>query len=306
MQVGFIGFGEAGFTIGRGLREAGLTELFAYDIATTSGDRGPLVRDRAATAGARLVANPAELAASASILISTVTCSSTLDAARQHAMFLRGPSGTEGRQHLYADLNSVSPDVKRQVAEIVGATGAGFVEAAVMAPVGPYAQRVPMLLGGPGADAFVQAMQPFDMRLQILPGAGIGTAAAVKMCRSVVVKGLEALLTECVLGASEYGATAHVLASLQESYPGIDWKKLTDYNLNRLVVHGERRAREMEEVAETLRAAGVDPIMAEATAHRQDWGAKLGLKEQFPPEGPKSAQEVLAVLARLRQDALVR
>ena len=181
-----------------------------------------------------------------------------------------------------------------------------FVEAAVMAPVGPYAQRVPMLLGGPGADAFVRAMGPFDMRLQILPGAAIGTAAAVKMCRSVVVKGLEALLTECVLGASEYGATAHVFASLQESYPGIDWAKLADYNINRLVVHGERRAREMEEVAETLREAGVDQIMAEATARRQDWGAKLGLKEQFPPEGPKSAREVLDVLETLRRNTLVR
>ncbi len=103
------------------------------------------------------------------------------------------------RRHLYADLNSVSPDVKRQVAEVVADSGAGFVEAAVMAPVGPYAQRVPMLLGGPGADAFVKAMQPFDMRLEILREAAIGTAAAVKMCRSIVIKGLEALLTECVL-----------------------------------------------------------------------------------------------------------
>jgi hypothetical protein len=124
------------------------------------------------------------------------------------------------------------------------------------------------------------------------------------MCRSVVVKGLEALLTECVLGASAYGATTHVFASLQESYPGIEWQKLADYNLNRLVVHGERRAREMEEVAETLREAGVDPIMAEATARRQDWGAKLGLKQHFPPEGPKTAEEVLKVLEAIRRELI--
>lgn len=305
MRVGFIGFGEAGFTIGHGLREAGLQELFAYDNQATSADRGPLIRDRAATAGARLVANPAELAAAASLLISTVTCSSALDAARQHAPFLRGPSASGLSQHVYADLNSVSPGVKRQIAHVVGASGASFVEAAVMAPVGPYAHRVPILLGGPGAGAFVQHMRPFDMRLQILPDAGIGTAAAVKMCRSIVVKGLEALLAECVLGSSAYGATAHVWASLQESYPGIDWEKLADYNLNRLVVHGERRAREMEEVAETLREAGVDPIMAEATARRHDWGAKLGLKEQFPPEGPKTAADVLQALTTTRRETPV-
>ena len=301
MQIGFIGFGEAGFTIGQGLRHAGVSDVFAYDIATTTADKGPLIRSRAATAGATLVASPAELAASASILISTVTCSSALDAARQHAPFLYGRSRSDtAHRHLYADLNSVSPEVKRQIADVISTSGAVFVEAAVMAPVGPYAHRVPMLLGGAGADAFVRAMQPFDMRLQILEGAGVGTAAAVKMCRSVVVKGLEALLTECVLGASEYGATAHVFASLQESYPGIDWQRLADYNINRLVVHGERRAREMEEVAETLRHAGVDPIMAEATARRQDWGATLGLKEHFPPEGPRTAGEVLAVLETLR------
>lgn len=298
MAIGFIGFGEAGFTIGNGLRSAGLDQLLAYDIASESADRGPLIRQRAEMAGARLVSHPSELAAGANILISTVTCASALDAAVQHAPFLSGAS------HLYADLNSVSPDVKRQIAGVIANTTATFVEAAVMAPVGPYGHRVPMLLGGPGAEAFVNAMQSFDMRLQILPGAGVGTAAAVKMCRSVVVKGLEALLTECVLGASEYGATEHVFASLQESYPGIEWKTLADYNINRLVVHGERRAREMEEVAETLREGGVEPIMAAATARRQDWSAKLGLKAYFPPEGPKTTEEVLTVLERLARTSV--
>ena len=303
MQVGFIGFGEAGYTIGKGLRAAGLDRLFAYDVAWQSGDRGALIRRRAQDAGATLVATPAELAASATVLLSTVTCSSALEAAQQNAPHLHA-SGDDAAPHLYADLNSVSPEVKRQIAAVIATAGGAFVEAAVMAPVGPYGQRVPMLLGGPGAERFVQAMRPFDMRLQILPGAGIGTAAAVKMCRSVVVKGLEALLTECALGASEYGAAEHVFASLQESYPGIDWKKLADYNINRLVVHGERRAREMEEVAETLREAGVDPIMAEATARRQDWSAKLGLKQHFPPEGPQGIADVLAVLAGLTRPAL--
>jgi 3-hydroxyisobutyrate dehydrogenase-like beta-hydroxyacid dehydrogenase len=292
MRIGFIGFGEAGFTIGRGLREAGAESLFAYDIATDSTDRGPLIRSRAGQAGATLVGSPAELAAQCDVLLSTVTCSSALDAARQHASSLRA-------NHLYADLNSVSPNVKRAIAGVIAAAGASFVEIAVMAPVGPYGHRVPMLLGGAGAETFVAAMQPFDMQLQVLRGARVGTAAATKMCRSVVVKGLEALLTECVLGASEYGATEHVFASLQESYPGIEWQKLADYNINRLVVHGERRAHEMEEVAETLREAGVDPMMAEATARRQDWGAKLGLKEHFPPEGPKGVQDVLEVVRRV-------
>jgi hypothetical protein len=117
------------------------------------------------------------------------------------------------------------------------------------------------------------------------------------MCRSIVVKGIEALLAECVLGASQYDADDQVFASLKETWPGIDWKQLADYTMGRVVVHGERRAREMEEVAETLRAIGVDPLMAEATARRQEWSATLNLKAHFGPDGPKTYQEVLDVLS---------
>ena len=69
--------------------------------------------------------------------------------------------------------------------------------------------------------------------------------------------------------------------------------------VNRAVVHGERRAREMEEVAETLRAIGVEPIMAEAAARRQDWSARLNLRSHFGLEGPRTAAEVVEVVSRL-------
>jgi hypothetical protein len=126
-------------------------------------------------------------------------------------------------------------------------------------------------------------MTPLGMRLQVLASATVGSAAAVKMCRSIVVKGLEALMVECVLGASRYDADDLVFASLDESFPGIDWKKLADYMTGRVVVHGERRAREMEEVADALRAIGIDPIMAEATMRRQDWSARLDLRSTSSP-----------------------
>ena len=288
-SIGFVGFGEAGFTIGNGLRSAGV-ELVAYDIATDSPDRGPLIRSRAQQAGATLVSSHAELARTVEVLLSTVTASSAFDAARQTAPHLEA-------RHVYADLNSVSPNLKREIAALVTATGAAFVEAAVMAPVQPYGHRVPMLVGGPAAQRFADLLTPTGMRLEVLHGP-IGKAAAVKMCRSIVVKGIEALLAECVLGASRYEADERVFASLQETWPGIDWKPLADHTMGRLVVHGERRAREMEEVAETLRAIGVEPIMAEATARRQEWSAGLDLKRHFGPDGPKTYQDVLDVLNR--------
>jgi 3-hydroxyisobutyrate dehydrogenase-like beta-hydroxyacid dehydrogenase len=280
VPIGFVGFGEAGSTIAKGLRSAGAGRLYAYDITPKTSDI------------VTIVGSPGELAASADIVFSAVTSSSALEAAKQHAPFLTD-------RHLYADINSVSPALKQEIDRVITATGARFVEAAVMAPVSPYGHAVPMLLGGAGANAFVEAMAPYDMKLQILEGAKVGSAAAVKMCRSIVVKGIEALLFECVMAATQFDADDLVFASLKETWPGIDWKTLADYTSGRVVVHGERRAREMEEVADTLKAIGIDPIMAEATARRQDWSAAMGLKSHFGPGGPKTYREVVDVIATL-------
>jgi 3-hydroxyisobutyrate dehydrogenase len=281
--IGFIGFGEAGSNIAKGLRSAGVERIFAFDI-----DPGPRVRNNAAESRTVLVDSLGVLAAAADVFFLTVTASSALDAAKQISPFLHA-------RQIYADLNSVSPALKQEIEQVIRAGGAGFVEAAVMSAVPPHAHRVPMLLGGTEAEAFAELLSPFGMRFEVLSGK-VGTAAAVKMCRSIVVKGLEALLVECVLGASLYEADERVFASLNESIPGIDWKKLADYMVGRVVVHGERRAHEMEEVARTLRAIGIEPIMAEATARRQSWTAEQDLRSQFGPNGPEGYRDVVAVL----------
>ncbi len=280
MRIGFVGFGEAGSTLARGLRSAGVDHIVAYDIEPKTSEI------------ATIVESPRALAEASDIIVSAVTSSSALDATRQQAPFLAS-------RHLYADINSVSPALKQEIDRVVRATGARFVEAAVMAPVSPYGHTVPMLIGGDGAGAFKDAMTPFGMRMDVLEGARVGSAAAVKMCRSIVVKGIEALLFECVMAATAFDADDRVFASLKETWPGIDWKALADYTSGRVVVHGERRAREMEEVAETLKAIGIDPIMAEATARRQDWSAHMNLRAHFGPEGPKRYRDVVDVIATL-------
>jgi 3-hydroxyisobutyrate dehydrogenase-like beta-hydroxyacid dehydrogenase len=282
-SIGFIGFGEAGSGIAAGLSGAGVDGISAFDINVTA-----RVRQRASDSQTVLVSSPAALAARSEILISAVTASSALEAAEQMLPFL-------GPQHLYLDINSVSPDLKRKIDARVRATGAAFVEAAVMAPVPPYGHRVPMLLGGAAARRLAERLSPYGMRLDVV-SEDIGKAVAVKMCRSIIVKGMEALLFECVMAASQFGAEDRVFASLQESFPGIDWIKLANYVVGRVVVHGERRAREMEEVAETLRSAGVDPIMAEATARFQDWSARSDFKAHFGPDGPAGFTEVLKLI----------
>jgi 3-hydroxyisobutyrate dehydrogenase-like beta-hydroxyacid dehydrogenase len=280
MRIGFVGFGEAAYHIAKGLRQPGISSVSAFDINVTD-----KVRQRAQETGTRLVETNQELAQSCDIMMSAVTADQALNAAGQNALHLTA-------SHLYADLNSVSPGVKQSIARVIEASGARFAEIAMMAPVPPYGHKVPMLAGGAGAPEFVEKLALFGISAEIV-SREVGTAAATKMFRSIIVKGLEALLTECVLGASHYNADERVFASLAETFPGIDWKQLANYMVGRVVVHGERRAREMEEVAATLREIDIEPIMAEAIVRRMDWSVEAGLKQIFGGEAPKSYRDVV-------------
>jgi 3-hydroxyisobutyrate dehydrogenase-like beta-hydroxyacid dehydrogenase len=252
---------------------------------------GEKIRQRASETGTRLVRSNAELTGAADIVISVVTSDQAMAAAQQTAPGLRPGQ-------IYADFNSVSPVLKQAIDGVISATGARFVEVAAMAPAPPYGHRVPLLVGGAGGAEFIERMTPFGMRMEFT-STKVGEAAATKMCRSIVVKGMEALLTECVLGASRYSAEERVFQSLTETFPGLDWAEMATYMVGRVVVHGERRAREMEEVAETLRSSGVDPIMAEATARRMDWSAHLGLKKLFGGEPPVTYRQLAEAVAEL-------
>ena len=290
-HLGFVGFGEAAYHIAKGLKGEGVSRISAYDIAVTE-----KLQTRAHETGVELVESPAALAGVADVIISAVTADQAVPAAEQNAPHLTA-------RHLYCDLNSISPKAKERVAATATRNGARFVEIAVMGPIPPYLHKAPLLIGGPAAREFQSIFEPLGMRMEIVSTDQIGRASAIKMFRSVVYKGLEALLLECVLGARQYGAEPRVFASLAESIPGVDWKKLADYMLGRVAIHGERRAREMEEVAKTLEELGVEPLMASATARRFDWAAGLGLKEKFRGEFPKTYEEVLRAIAESAPEA---
>jgi len=283
MRIGFVGFGEAAYHIAKGLRQPGIDSISAFDINVTE-----QVCARARETGTRLVESNPELALSCDIMMSAVTADQALIAAQQNAPYLTA-------DHIYADLNSVSPGLKQSIGRLIESTGARFAEIAMMAPVPPYGHKVPMLAGGAGAGDFVAKLAPFGISAEIV-SREVGTAAATKMFRSIIVKGMEALITECVLGASRYNADERVFASLAESFPGINWKELADYMVGRVVVHGERRAREMEEVAATLREIDIEPIMAEAIVRRMDWSVEAGLKKHFNGEAPKTYRDVVALV----------
>jgi len=287
--VGFIGFGEAAFYIAKGLLGAGVRNVVAFDINTHAPKLGDLIRERAAETNTNLVDSNSAVAAACEVIFSAVTADQAFVAAQETSPHLHP-------EHYFADLNSISPQMKQQIGCAISASGARFVEAAMMAPVPPHNHKVPMLLGGAAAPAFLELLRPFGVRMEVVSTDQIGRAAAVKMFRSIVYKGLEALMLECVLGASHYGAEERVFASLNESFPGVDFKKLADYMIGRVAIHGERRAREMEEVVNTLRELGVEPMMAEATVRRMDWAASFDLRDRFGGEFPKTYKDVLESL----------
>ncbi len=266
-RLAVIGFGEAGRVLAAGLAATGRFDVSAYDILVRDpAGRGPML----AAAAERSVAmkeSHRDAIAGARIIVSAVTATSSTDVAREAAASLAAGQ-------IFADINSVSPGTKRANAKLIEDAGGHYVDVAVMAPVPPYGLKVPILLGGAKAAELTARLAPAGMNLEIVADA-VGTASAIKMCRSVMIKGIEALVVECLLGARRYGVEDRVLASLEETFPQMKWNERADYLVSRVVVHGRRRAAEMREVAATLREAGLEPFMASATAQCQDRIADL-------------------------------
>jgi len=261
-RIALIGFGEAGSILGAELAAAG-RDVVTYDILLDAPASRAAMLEKTAQARVRAVDSLSAAAQNADLVISAVTASSSADVAASAGKALRAGQ-------IFLDINSCSPDTKRSNAQAVQASGADYVEAAVMAPVPPQRLKVPMLLGGRRAEELAPALQALGLNVSFIC-AEIGVASAVKMCRSVVIKGLEALAVESMLAARRFGAEKEVLASLQGTFPGMGWQeKLPDYLISRVAEHGRRRAAEMREVAQTLESVGVEPIMARATAVRHD------------------------------------
>ncbi len=195
------------------------------------------------------------------------------------------------------DVNSASPGVKRSASEAVNAAGGRYVEAAVMSSVPPKGLKTPMLLGGAHAQAFMEFTKALGLDAKVF-SEEVGPASATKMCRSVMIKGVEALLAECLLSARHYGVEKTVLASLGDLLPNPDWEKHARYMISRSLLHGKRRAEEMREVARTVEDAGLDPWMSAAAAQRQDWA---WLRAQDMAPGEVDDQDLYRLLDAVRR-----
>jgi len=293
-RIGLIGYGEVGRTFADGLKgKPGVTQSGAWDLKFAQPATREAELAHAHEAGVTAHASMQALCEASDLVISAVTASNTLAVAQEAAPFLK--PGT-----LFLDLNSASPGTKRQCAALVEARGAHYVEAGVMTSVPPYGIRVPMLLGGAKAAGLAPVLVGWGMDAKAV-SEKLGVASAIKMCRSVMIKGLEALVIESYATARQYGVEDHVLPTLAETFPQIDWPKQGAYFFMRVVQHGQRRAEEMRESANTVREAGFPPMMTTAIAEKQQWvadAAAAGVFKDVPKDAPWQAYADALIAAR--------
>ncbi len=273
-QIGLVGYGEVGRILAEDLRKQGAA-VSACDLKLGHAESAGPLMGHAARHGVRLTASHTELAAGSDLIISAVTASQAVPVAQACAAALRPGA-------FFLDLNSASPGAKQRAAQLVQAAGGRYVEGAVMTSVPPYRIKVPLLLGGPDAAALAPTLDALGFAAQVA-SAQIGVASATKMCRSVMIKGLEAMVIESFTAARHYGVEDAVIASLRETFPGIDWEKQAAYFFQRVIEHGRRRSEEVREVAQTVREAGLEPWSAAGTAERQAWVADLADAGVFGP-----------------------
>jgi 3-hydroxyisobutyrate dehydrogenase-like beta-hydroxyacid dehydrogenase len=293
-RIGLVGYGEVGKIFSAGLRgQPGVQQAAAWDLKFAQQASRERETAHAQAAGVQAQPSMQALCEASDLVISAVTASNTLAVAQEAARFLR--PGT-----VFLDLNSASPGTKQQAAALVDAAGAHYVEAGVMTSVPPYGIRVPMLLGGRKAAELAAVLTAWGMDAKAV-SEELGVASAIKMCRSVMIKGLEALVIESYATARRYGVEDHVLPTLAETFPQIDWPKQGAYFFSRVVQHGKRRAEEMREAANTVREAGFAPLMAAAIADKQQWvadAAAAGVFDGLPKDAPWQAYADRLIAAR--------
>ena len=265
MRIGLIGLGEVGQLLAHDLRRDAGVALCAWDRLFAIEGSEPWRAARVLSC-VEAASSMAAAVRGSSMIICAVTADECEAVAVEAAAAL-----TPGT--FYLDLNSVAPRTKAQAARTIEAGGGRYVEAAVMSPIAPRRLASPLWLGGTHAADCLPLLQSLGFTGAALYSEAIGAASAAKMCRSVIVKGMEALLAESLLTARRHGVEDAVLASLQDLWPGADWRRLARYMIARSLQHGRRRAAEMREVVRTVADAGLEPWMSRGCVERQQWAA---------------------------------
>lgn len=262
-NIGIIGFGEVGKTLANDFIALG-KKIYAFDIQFNDENSNQFLNAKNLNINICKSANDA--AQNADLIICAVTAAQTIKAANSINIMLSG--------QYYLDVNSASPASKIEAAKSINSHGGRYLEASIMSPIAPKNINSPILLGGNYAKGAAPILKRNGFGEVKFYSEIAGKTAATKLCRSVMIKGLEALISESMISAYQYGVKEEVLASLNNLFPHENWKNYAKYMISRTIEHGQRRSEEMQEAAKTVNEAGIEPIMSIATAKRQAWAAK--------------------------------
>lgn len=288
-RLGILGYGEIGHGLALGLGKAGLASIAAYQRFPHSA----LTQERARASGVRLVSTPAELAEAADLVIAVTQGTESLDAARSMTAALRA-------QHCYVDLASATPGIKQEIGAILAPSGALYADGAIQGSPLEHQHRFPIIVSGPGAAAFADAMSAWGMRVAVV-GTEIGRSAAIKGLRHILVKGQIALLIECAVAAKRYGISDDLFASVAEWYDALPFMANVSRLLRTTTIHAGRRAEEAAMAQAILEELGIEPIMTRATATLLGKIANLDLRQRLggvAPESPETAVELMQEYGR--------
>lgn len=292
-QLVFVGFGEASYNIALGLKSEEFDSMAAYDVFAEDPKRGELIRSRAQEAGIPLIGLD-EVCSEGLFIASMNSAKVALSVAKDLIPRLKAGQ-------TFVDLNSAAPTVEEEIDQIPRAQGVAFCDAGVMGTVPGNRHKVPMFLSGDGARQFYDAFANYNMRLTVLD-APAGGASAIKMLKSVVMKGLPQLMFESFEAAEKYGVLNTLAESLGESINGKTVEKMANTFIARTMIHAERRSAEMRDVVGTLESLHVDASMSKATVAKLDALAAQSWADELDPSGDLDYREAIKLLVRKNQE----
>ncbi|WP_341894892.1 DUF1932 domain-containing protein [Ferrovibrio terrae] len=287
--IAFIGFGEAAQAFVKGWKSEGVTlRILAYDILLDDRAAAPTKRAECVALGVQVAASAVEAAKEADLVICAVTADQVIAAAESIL-----PAARAGLTFL--DINSAAPFRKTAAAAPLAEKGVAVVDVAVMQPVYPKLHKTPLLISGPGAASVAPVLAALGMEAEVVSDA-LGDASIVKMVRSIAIKGIESVVMECMTAAVKFGVADRVVPTISDYLANKTFATLANHVMERVVVHGGRRAAEMREVVATMEAAGLSSYMPAATAAHQQWVTDLNLKSRFGGPVPKDGRAIAAAL----------
>lgn len=289
LKLGFIGFGEVGHEMSSGFKKEGLTGIVAYDILQDDEKYGALVRGRAEETGVQLLSNWSEVVKYATVIIAAVQGSNAFSAALEA---VKAMDSTK----IYVDVSTSSPKTKKKINEIVQKTEGRFVDGAMMSMLITTQHKVPTLLSGNGSDSFMSIMAPYNMKLTKISDEP-GDAIAIKLVRSIYMKGMSALAVEMLETASKLQVERRVLDSVSETLNAGPFEEVMNFLVTAGSVHAQRQAHEMEDVRSMMEELEIEPTMTKATAERLHWLASKNIKGKFQGKRPERWEQVIKSLS---------